>query len=80
MNREPLATIAAIVVVIQLLAPGAVIFGLVDWSVDQLAFVESFVIAVSAIPATLFVRTKVTPTSSPNLPPPEPEPGFEPPN
>ena len=61
MKAEPLAVIAAVVVVVQLLAPGAVIFGLVDWTVDQLAFVESFVIAVSAIPATLFVRSKVTP-------------------
>ena len=71
MKREPLATVAAIVVVIQLLAPGAVIFGLVDWSVDQLAFVESFVVAVSAIPATLFVRTQVTPVANPSLDPGE---------
>ncbi len=61
MKAEPLAVIASIVVVVQLLAPGAVIFDLVDWTVDQLAFIESFVIAVSAIPATLFVRSKVTP-------------------
>ncbi len=61
MKAEPLAVIASIVVVVQLLAPGAVIFDLVDWSVVQLAFIESFIIAVSAIPATLFVRSKVTP-------------------
>ena len=71
MKREPLAAVAAVVVVIQLLAPGAVIFGLVDWSVDQLAFVESFVVAVSAIPATLFVRTQVTPVANPSLDPGE---------
>ena len=61
MKAEPLAVIASIVVVVQLLAPGVVIFGLVDWTVDQLAFIESFIIALSAIPATLFVRSRVTP-------------------
>lgn len=61
MKAEPLAIIAASVVVVQLLAPGAVIFSLVEWSVDQLAYIETLIIAVSAIPATLFVRSRVTP-------------------
>ena len=63
MKAEPLAVIAAVVVVVQLFAPGVVIFNLVDWTVDQLAFIESFIIALSAIPATLFVRSRVTPVN-----------------
>ena len=64
MKREPLAVVAAVVVVVQLLAPGAVIFELVDWTAPQLAFVESFVIALSAIPATIFARSRVSPVNA----------------
>ena len=63
MNREPLAIIAAIVVVFQLVPPGLVIFDLVSWEVDQLAFIEGFIIAISAIPATIFARSRVSPVS-----------------
>ena len=63
MNREPLAIIAAVVVVIQLLPPGLVIFDLVSWTVDQLAFIEGFVIALAAIPATIFARSRVSPVN-----------------
>lgn len=61
MTREPAAIIAALVAVIQLVAPGAVLFGLVDWGVEQLAWVETLVIALSAVAGTLFVRSKVSP-------------------
>ena len=64
MNREPLAIIAAIVAVVQLLPPGAVIFDLVDWTVDQLAFIEAFVITLAVIPGVIFARTKVSPVNA----------------
>ena len=63
MTREPAAIVAAVVVVLQLLAPGAVLFGFVDWAVEQLAWVETFVIAVSAVVGTLFVRARVVPVN-----------------
>ena len=62
MTREPLAIVAAIVAAIQLLPIGRVIFGLVDWSAEQLAFLELAIITLAGIPGAIFARSKVAPT------------------
>jgi hypothetical protein len=53
--------IAAVVVVLQLIAPGLVIFDLAEWDVEQLAFIEVFVVALSGLLGAFFARSKVTP-------------------
>ena len=63
MTREPVAVIAAVVVVLQLIAPGLVIFELVAWSVEQLAFLEILVVALSGVLGALFARSKVSPAA-----------------
>ena len=64
MRVEPVALIATIVSVIQAIPLGLVIFGIVDWSTEQLAFTEAFIILVAAVPGTMFARSRVTPVGS----------------
>jgi len=61
MQNEPVGVIAGIVAVAQLIAPGLVIFGIVDFDVEQLAFVEVFVTTVSLAVGAIVVRAKVSP-------------------
>lgn len=61
MSNEPVGVIAAVLAVVQLVAPGLVIFGVVDFSAEQLAFVEVFVTSVSLAVAAVVVRSKVSP-------------------
>ncbi len=61
MQKEPVAIVAAVVAVVQLIAPGLVIFELVEWSVEQLAFVEVFVGALSLAVGAFFARSASTP-------------------
>ena len=61
MQKEPVAIVAAVVAVVQLLAPGLVIFELVTWSVEQLAFIEVFVAAVSLAVGAVVARSVSTP-------------------
>jgi hypothetical protein len=49
MQNEPVGVIAGIVAVAQLIVPGLVIFGIADFTVEQLAFVEVFVTTVSPV-------------------------------
>lgn len=58
--NSPAVILASLAVVIQLIAPGLVIFDIVEWSVDQLAFVESFVVALSGVATALFVKRTVS--------------------
>ncbi len=61
MQNEPVGVIAGIVAVAQLIVPGLVIFGVADFSVEQLAFVEVFVTTVSLAIGAFVVRSKVSP-------------------
>ena len=61
MQKEPVAIVAAIVAVVQLIAPGLVIFELVSWSVEQLAFIEVFVAALSLAAGAFVARGASTP-------------------
>ncbi len=61
MQKEPVGVIASIVAVVQLFVPGLVLFGVVDLSVEQLAFVEVFVTTLSLAVSTAFVRARVSP-------------------
>jgi hypothetical protein len=61
MQREPVAIVAAVVAVVQLIVPGLVIFGVVDFNVEQLAFVEVFVAAVSLAVGAVVARSASTP-------------------
>ena len=68
MTREPLAWTNAIAAIIVAVLPVLAAFEVVDWSVEQFGIVETFVVAVVTIGATLFARSKVTPVADPNLP------------
>jgi hypothetical protein len=61
MQKEPVAIVAAIVAVAQLIVPGLVIFGVVSFSVEQLAFVEVFVTSVSLAIGAVVARASSTP-------------------
>lgn len=61
MQNEPVGVIAGIVAVAQLIVPGLVIFGVADFTVEQLAFVEVFVTTVSLAIGAFVVRSKVSP-------------------
>ena len=63
MQKEPVAIVAAIVAVVQLIAPGLVIFELVSWSVEQLAFIEVFVGALSLAAGAFVARSASTPVA-----------------
>ncbi len=63
MQREPVAIVAAVVAVVQLIAPGLVIFELVSWSVEQLAFIEVFVAALSLAAGAFVARGASTPVA-----------------
>ena len=61
MQAEPVGIVAGVVAVVQLLVPGLVIFGVADFSVEQLAFVEVFVTTVSLAVGAFVIRAKVSP-------------------
>ncbi len=61
MQKEPVGVIAGIVAVAQLIVPGLVIFGLVAFSVEQLAFVEVFVTTLSLAVSAVVLRSRVSP-------------------
>ena len=61
MQNEPVGVIAGIVAVVQLIVPGLVIFGVANFSVEQLAFVEVFVTTVSLAIGAFAVRARVSP-------------------
>ncbi len=63
MKTEPVGVIAGIVAVAQLIVPGLVIFGVADFSVEQLAFVEVFVTTVSLAIGAIVVRARVSPVA-----------------
>lgn len=61
MQNEPVGVIAGVLAVVQLIVPGLVIFGIADFSVEQLAFVEVFVTTVSLAVGAFVIRGKVSP-------------------
>ncbi len=61
MQKEPVAIVAGFVAVAQLLVPGLVIFGIADFTVEQLAFVEVFVTTVSLAIGAVVARARVSP-------------------
>ncbi len=71
MQNEPVGVIAGIVAVAQLIVPGLVIFGVVAFSVEQLAFVEVFVTTVSLAVGAFVVRARVSPVVSGPFPNPQ---------
>ena len=61
MTKEPVAYIAAIVGLVELVIPVLLVFGLLDWTVEQTGIVMALVIGAGTIVGALFARSKVTP-------------------
>ena len=61
MKKEPVGVIAGIVAIVQLIVPGLVIFGVADFTVEELAFVSTFIATASLAIGAFFARAKVTP-------------------
>ncbi len=61
MKKEPVGVIAGIVAIVQLIVPGLVIFGIADFSVEELAFVSTFIATGSLAVGAFFARARVTP-------------------
>lgn len=61
MTKEPVAIIAAVVGIIELVIPVALIFDLINWTDAQLGAVMALIIGIGTIVGGLFARSKVTP-------------------
>ena len=63
MTKEPVAIVAAVVAVVQLIVPGLVIFEVVSFSVEQMAIVEGFGAAVSLAVGAVVARAASSPVA-----------------
>jgi hypothetical protein len=63
MKTEPVILLAAIVALVQAIPLGLQIFGVVEFSAEALAYLETLIILMAAIPAAFFARSKVSPVS-----------------
>lgn len=61
MKTEPAAVIGGIVALVAAIIPALVLFGVVDWSADQIGAVMLIVTTAATLAGTFFVRSKVTP-------------------
>jgi hypothetical protein len=62
MKTEPVAIIAAITGLVELVIPVLLIFSLIDWTDVQVGAVMALVIGAGTIIGGLFTRAKVSPT------------------
>lgn len=60
-TKEPVRFWAAITGVIEAVIPVLILFGIIDWSADQIAAVMLLVAAIGTLFAFFFVREQVTP-------------------
>jgi hypothetical protein len=63
MSKEPVVYVNAISAIIVAILPVLAIFGVLDWTVEQFGAVEAAVITVTAIVASVFTRSRVSPTA-----------------
>lgn len=61
MKTEPVAIIAAIVGIIELVIPVLLIFEVLNWTDAQLGAVMALIIGIGTIAGGLFARSKVSP-------------------
>jgi hypothetical protein len=61
MTKEPIVIINAVGALLIAVLPLLAVLGLTNLSVEQFGGIEAFVVAVVAIAATLFSRSKVSP-------------------
>jgi hypothetical protein len=61
---EPVAIVGSLVTAYHAGVAAALEFGLVHWTVKEVTSAEAFVVAVLAIPVTIFVRNRVSPTDA----------------
>lgn len=61
MTKEPVAYIAGIVALIELIIPVALVFGWINWSTEQVGMVMALVIGVGTIAGGWIARSKVSP-------------------
>ncbi|MCL1599476.1 MAG: hypothetical protein M3094_09845 [Actinomycetia bacterium] len=64
MTREPVAYIAAIVGIVELIIPVLLAFGILAWTTEQTGIVMALVIGVGTILGALFTRAKVSPVEA----------------
>lgn len=64
MSKEPVVWTAAIAALIELIIPVLLIFGIVNWTDEQVGAVMALVIGAASIIGGLFARSKVTPVTS----------------
>ena len=64
MTKEPVAIIAAVVGIIELVIPVLTAFGWIAWTAEQVGLVMALVIGVGTIVGALFTRSKVSPIGS----------------
>ena len=67
MTREPSLIITAVGVFLSALTKAAVLLGVVDWDVEQLAGVSLVIDSGLVVIGALLIRDRVTPTASPRL-------------
>jgi hypothetical protein len=61
MSKEPVVYVNAISAVIVAVLPVLLAFGILNWTAEQFGVVETFVIAATAIAASVFTRSRVSP-------------------
>ena len=61
MTKEPVAIVAAIVGLVELVIPVLLAFGVFDWTLEQTGLVMALVIGAGTIIGALFARSKVSP-------------------
>ena len=61
MTKEPVAIVAAIAGLVELIIPVLLIFNLIEWTDTQVGAVMALVIGAATIIGGLFARSKVTP-------------------
>lgn len=68
MTKEPSAVISALGAFLASLAKMAVLLDIVQWDADQLAGVSLVIDSLIILLGAVFIRSQVTPVSSPSLP------------
>ncbi|MEA2023320.1 MAG: hypothetical protein U9N79_03395 [Actinomycetota bacterium] len=63
MKKEPVAILGGIVALIGAIIPALVLFGLIDWTPDQVAAAMLVVSTAAPVVGSLFARTKVSPVA-----------------
>ena len=58
---EPVAVVASVTAAYHAGVAAAVTFHLVHWTANEVTSAEAFVVALLAVPVTIFVRNRVSP-------------------